>query len=111
MRIVTSDARDATVSIVSPTPALFQPIRLKSEAEQAEIRGHLHRHIRPGSVASSTEIHGIGGSEAAGVYDGRGSSLIVLRFGSGNMRGTRAVARFATETWSRFLRLEDTRCN
>jgi hypothetical protein len=70
MRVVASDTSNARVSVFSPTATFFEPVRLKADASNPNIGGHLHRDVRPGSVAGTAKVYGVGGREFLWVHDG-----------------------------------------
>jgi hypothetical protein len=68
--IVAGNTSDTSISILPPAATLLKPIRLKADARNPDICGHLNGHVRPGSMTSAAKVDRVGGWKVLGVHDG-----------------------------------------
>jgi len=95
MRIVAGYAGDAGVPILAPASALFQPVGLKAEGRKAQVRRHVHGHIRPGAMTSAAKIHRVGWRESLRIHDERQALFKLLNLHGGDVAGARPMASCA----------------
>jgi len=67
VRVVTGQAGDTGISLLSPAPAEFKAVRLKANGRDPLTTGR--HHVCPGMMTGSTEIHGINRVQFGGIQD------------------------------------------
>ena len=85
VRIVTCDARQASISLRSPAAAFLQAIRLEAHVDRPVGFAGLN-HVHRGSVASATEVHGFHGAQMRGIEYGLQCLLALIGVNRADVR-------------------------
>jgi hypothetical protein len=71
VRIVTGDAGDARIAVLSPAAAVLKTVGLKAHFHDSGARGRVLDDICPGAMACPTEVDGVGRGKTGGIHDRR----------------------------------------